>query len=46
MQQSVSAELLARYFFDAVRRGLGDEGRHLVRVRVWEAPGCSAVYQR
>jgi 6-pyruvoyltetrahydropterin/6-carboxytetrahydropterin synthase len=43
--QSVSAELVARYFYEAVRRGLGDEGRHLSRVRIWEAPGCSAVYR-
>ena len=42
---SVSAEVVARYFFDEVRRGLGDEGQHLVRVRVWEAPGCSASYR-
>jgi 6-pyruvoyltetrahydropterin/6-carboxytetrahydropterin synthase len=43
--QSVSAEVVARYFFDEVRKGLGDEGRHLVRVRVWEAPGCTATYR-
>ena len=43
--RSISAEVMARYFFDEVRRGLGDEGRHLVRVRVWEAPGCSASYR-
>jgi len=42
--QSPSAEAVARYFFDEVRKGLGDEGRHLKRVRVWEAPGCSATY--
>jgi hypothetical protein len=35
---------VARYFFDEVRAGLGEEGRHLRRVRVWEAPGCSATY--
>ena len=39
-----SAEVMAKYFYDEVRKGLGDEGRHLVRVRVWEAPGCSATY--
>ena len=42
--QSPSAEVVARYFFQEVRKGLGAEGRHLRRVRVWEAPGCSAVY--
>lgn len=42
--RSVSAELVARYFFDAVGRALGEEGRKLVRVRVWEAPGCTATY--
>lgn len=41
---SPSAEVVARYFFEEVRRGLGDHGRHLRRVRVWEAPGCSATY--
>jgi 6-pyruvoyltetrahydropterin/6-carboxytetrahydropterin synthase len=42
--RSPSAEAVARYFFDEVRKGLGAEGRHLRRVRVWEAPGCSATY--
>jgi hypothetical protein len=42
--QSPSAEAVARYFFVEVRKGLGDEGRRLRRVRVWEAPGCSATY--
>lgn len=42
--QSVSAETVARYFFDEVRKGLGDDGRSLQRVRIWEAPGCSATY--
>jgi 6-pyruvoyltetrahydropterin/6-carboxytetrahydropterin synthase len=41
---SPSAEVVARYFFDEVRKGLGAEGRQLRRVRVWEAPGCSATY--
>jgi 6-pyruvoyltetrahydropterin/6-carboxytetrahydropterin synthase len=41
---SPSAEVVARYFFDEVRKGLGPEGRLLRRVRVWEAPGCSASY--
>ncbi len=41
---SPSAEVVARYFFDEVRKGLGAEGRRLRRVRVWEAPGCSATY--
>jgi 6-pyruvoyltetrahydropterin/6-carboxytetrahydropterin synthase len=42
--QSTSAELVARYFFEEVRKGLGPEGGLLRRVRVWEAPGCSATY--
>ena len=41
---SPSAEVVARYFFQEVRKGLGAEGRLLRRVRVWEAPGCSASY--
>jgi len=41
---SPSAEVVARHFFREVRRGLGAEGRLLRRVRVWEAPGCSATY--
>jgi len=43
--RSISAEVVAHYFFDEVRKGLGDEGRRLVRVRVWEAPGCTATYR-
>jgi 6-pyruvoyltetrahydropterin/6-carboxytetrahydropterin synthase len=43
--QSPSAEAVARYFFREVRRGMGEEGRKLVRVSVWEAPGCSATYR-
>jgi 6-pyruvoyltetrahydropterin/6-carboxytetrahydropterin synthase len=42
--RSPSAEQVARYFFDEVRKGLGPAGHHLRRVRVWEAPGCSATY--
>jgi 6-pyruvoyltetrahydropterin/6-carboxytetrahydropterin synthase len=42
--QSPSAEAVARYFFREVRRALGPEGERLVRVRVFEAPGCSASY--
>lgn len=42
--QSPSAEAVARYFFREVRRALGPAGQRLVRVRVWEAPGCSASY--
>ena len=42
---SISAEVVARYFYDEVRKGLGAEGRLLTRVRVWEAPGCSASYR-
>jgi 6-pyruvoyl-tetrahydropterin synthase len=42
--QSPSAEAVARYFFEEVARVLGAEGRLLKRVRIWEAPGCSATY--
>lgn len=42
--KSPSAEEVARYFFDEVRKGLGADGGLLRRVRVWEAPGCSATY--
>jgi 6-pyruvoyltetrahydropterin/6-carboxytetrahydropterin synthase len=42
--KSPSAEEIARYFFDEVRKGLGSDGALLRRVRVWEAPGCSATY--
>jgi 6-pyruvoyl-tetrahydropterin synthase len=42
--QSPSAEAVARYFFREVRKGMGAEGKLLRRVRVWEAPGCSATY--
>ena len=42
--QSPSAEAVAAYFFREVRKAMGEEGRHLRRVRVWEAPGCSATY--
>ena len=41
---SPSAEVMARYFFQEVKRGMGEDGRFLKRVRVWEAPGCSATY--
>jgi 6-pyruvoyltetrahydropterin/6-carboxytetrahydropterin synthase len=43
--QSPSAEAVARYFFREVRRAMGEEGTKLARVRVWEAPGCSATYR-
>ncbi len=42
--KSASAEEVARYFFVEVRKLLGEAGRQLVRVRVFEAPGCSAAY--
>ena len=42
--QSPSAEAVARYFFTEVKKGMGAEGTLLRRVRVWEAPGCSATY--
>jgi len=41
---SPSAEAVARYFFEEVRKGMGGDGERLCRVRVWEAPGCSATY--
>jgi 6-pyruvoyltetrahydropterin/6-carboxytetrahydropterin synthase len=41
---SPSAEEIARYFFFEVRKAMGEEGERLRRVRVWEAPGCSATY--
>ena len=44
VDQSPSAEAVARYFFREVRTAMGPQGRHLRRVRVWEAPGCSATY--
>lgn len=42
--QSPSAEAVARYFFQEVRKAMGPEGERLCRVRVWEAPGCSATF--
>ena len=42
--QSPSAEVVARYVFQQLRQALGREGRLLRRVRVWEAPGCTATY--
>jgi len=42
--QSPSAEAVARYFFAEVKKAMGEEGERLLRVRVWEAPGCSATY--
>jgi hypothetical protein len=42
--ESPSAEVVARFVFHELRRTLGDGGGALRRVRVWEAPGCSAVY--
>ncbi|HSD65978.1 MAG TPA: 6-carboxytetrahydropterin synthase [Vicinamibacteria bacterium] len=42
---SPSAEAVARYFFHEVRRAMGEDGGKLARVRVWEAPGCSATYR-
>ena len=42
--ESPSAEVVARYIFRDLRLRLGDSGGRLRRVRVWEAPGCSATY--
>jgi 6-pyruvoyltetrahydropterin/6-carboxytetrahydropterin synthase len=41
---SPSAEVVARHIFVEVRRRLGRDGSALSRVRVFEAPGCSATY--
>jgi 6-pyruvoyltetrahydropterin/6-carboxytetrahydropterin synthase len=43
-EQSPSAEALARHIYGELRRRLGEQGERLRRVRVWEAPGCSATY--
>jgi 6-pyruvoyltetrahydropterin/6-carboxytetrahydropterin synthase len=43
--RSPSAEAVAQYLYEQVRQGLGPEGHRLARVRVWEAPGCSASYR-
>jgi len=43
--RTVTAELLAHYFFEETRRGLGEQGALLRRVQIWEAPGCSAIYR-
>jgi 6-pyruvoyltetrahydropterin/6-carboxytetrahydropterin synthase len=42
--QSPSAEAVARYVFGELKRAMGAQGALLRRVRIWEAPGCSAVY--
>jgi 6-pyruvoyltetrahydropterin/6-carboxytetrahydropterin synthase len=42
--ESPSAEVVARHFFREVRSGMGAQGHRLRRVRIWEAPGCSATY--
>jgi 6-pyruvoyltetrahydropterin/6-carboxytetrahydropterin synthase len=42
--ESPSAEVVARYIFKDLRQRLGESGGLLRRVRVWEAPGCSATY--
>lgn len=43
--ESPSAEVVARHFFREVKSRMGADGGLLRRVRVWEAPGCSASYQ-
>jgi len=43
---SPSAEIVARHFFDEIVRRLGASGGTLSRVRVVEAPGCSATYAK
>ena len=42
--QSPSAEIVARHIYHEARRLLGPRGAALARVRVHEAPGCSATY--
>jgi 6-pyruvoyltetrahydropterin/6-carboxytetrahydropterin synthase len=42
--QSPSAEAVAQYIHAELKRGLGPQGVLVKRVRVWEAPGCSATY--
>jgi 6-pyruvoyltetrahydropterin/6-carboxytetrahydropterin synthase len=42
--QSPSAEVMAHYFFIELKKLLGPSAAHLKRVRVFEAPGCSATY--
>jgi 6-pyruvoyltetrahydropterin/6-carboxytetrahydropterin synthase len=39
-----SAENQARWIFEEMRRRLGDEGRHMAYVRVWETPNQWAQY--
>ena len=39
-----SAENQARYIFEELRQRLGDEGQHLLYVRVWETPNQWAQY--
>ncbi len=39
-----SAENQARWIFEEMRRRLGDEGRHMVYVKVWETPNQWAQY--
>src|SRR5438105_820383 len=41
---SPSAEAVARHIFGELRRELGESGALLRRVKVGEAPGCSAIY--
>jgi 6-pyruvoyl-tetrahydropterin synthase len=43
---SPSAEVVARHFFEQIVRRLGVSGQALARVRVQEAPGCSATYAK
>jgi 6-pyruvoyltetrahydropterin/6-carboxytetrahydropterin synthase len=44
LNQSPSAEAVARYIFGELQRLMGENASLLRRVRVWEAPGCSATY--
>jgi 6-pyruvoyltetrahydropterin/6-carboxytetrahydropterin synthase len=41
---SPSAEAVARYIFGELRRALAGGSAQLTRVRIWEAPGCSATF--
>jgi 6-pyruvoyltetrahydropterin/6-carboxytetrahydropterin synthase len=42
----LSAENQARYIFEELRRRMGEFGRHLAHVRVWETPQHWAQYSR
>lgn len=43
-EQESSAENQARYLFEELRRRMGEEGKHLLYVRLWETPNQWAQY--